>query len=124
MRAVAAEFRRLRKACGWSCDGIKATFTSQAAFRFEVAVAVIFTPVAFLLGRTPVERLLLVAALIAVLVVELINTAVEAVVDRVGLDYHDLSKLAKDAGSAAVLLTTLYGFSVWGYILYDRLSSA
>lgn len=124
MRVIANEIRRLRKACGWSCDGIKATFLSQAAFRFEVAVAVIFTPIAFVLGRSPVERLLLVAALISVLVVELINTAVEAVVDRVGLEYHELSKLAKDAGSAAVLLTTLYGFSVWGYVLYDRLTSS
>jgi diacylglycerol kinase (ATP) len=107
-------------AFGYSLKGLKAAITHEEAFRLELLAVVIMLPLSFWLGRSAVEHALLVGSLLLVLIVELINSAVEAVVDRVGVEHHELSGRAKDIGSAAVMMTLLNVTSVWGFILYDR----
>lgn len=107
-------------AFGYSLKGLKAAVTHEEAFRLELLAVVIMLPLSFWLGRSAVEHALLVGSLLLVLIVELINSAVEAVVDRVGVEHHELSGRAKDIGSAAVMMTLLNVTSVWGFILYDR----
>jgi diacylglycerol kinase (ATP) len=104
---------RLYRALGWSISGLKATFHHEAAFRQELLLCLILTPLAFYLGRTGVEKALLLGSLLLVLVVELLNSAVESAVDRVSLEDHDLAGRAKDMGSAAVFLSLLNMAVVW-----------
>lgn len=108
---------RLIAAAGYSFAGLRAAFASEEAFRMEVVVLVLFSPVAFFLGETGVERALLIGVLILLMIIELLNTAVEAVVDRIGSDYHELSRQAKDIGSAAVFLGMVLVALVWGLVL-------
>lgn len=114
--------RRLAYAWRYSWRGIGHALRHESAFRQEMAVAVVLVPGAFWLGRDWVEVALLVGSVVLVLVTELLNSAVEAVVDRVGLDYHELSGRAKDLGSAAVLLTLLLAGGVWLAALWQCLS--
>jgi diacylglycerol kinase (ATP) len=107
-------------AFGYSLKGLKAAITHEEAFRLELLAVVIMLPLSFWLGRSAVEHALLVGSLLLVLIVELINSAVEAVVDRVGVEHHELSGRAKDIGSAAVMMTLLNVTSVWGFIIVDR----
>lgn len=109
---------RLIAAAGYSFAGLRAAFASEEAFRMEVVVLILFTPLAFLLGETGVERALLIGVLLLLMIIELLNTAVEAVVNRIGSDYHELSKQAKDIGSAAVFLGMALVALVWGLILF------
>lgn len=111
---------RLVRAFGWSMAGLRAAFTGEAAFRQEVAVFVVAAPVAVWLGQNGVERALLVGSLLLVLAVELLNSAVEAVVDRVGDEFHHLSGRAKDIGSAAVFVCLVNVLAVWGFIILDH----
>ena len=104
---------RLYRAFGWSISGLKATFHHEAAFRQELLLCLILTPLAFYFGRTGVEKALLLGSLLLVLIVELLNSAVESAVDRVGLEDHDLAGRAKDMGSAAVFLSLLNMAVVW-----------
>src|ERR1041384_5574019 len=97
--------RRLVLAFLNSWKGFKGAFKFEEAFRQEVAVAVILIPLGVYLGKTGIERALLVGAVLIVLIVELLNTGIETVVDRIGLERHELSGLAKDVGSSAVLLS-------------------
>ena len=97
----------------YSWSGLKAAYLGESAFRQEVWLCVVATPLAFWLGRGWVQISLLLGSLVAVLVVELLNSAVEAVVDRVSFELHDLSKRAKDIASAAVLLSLLFAAGVW-----------
>ena len=113
--------RRLILATGYSLEGFKAAFKNEAAFRQEMALTAVMIPAGLWLGTTSVERALLIASCLMVLIVELLNSAVEAVVDRVGLEHHPLSKQAKDMGSAAVLLSLVLTFIVWGLIAWERL---
>lgn len=108
---------RLIAAARYSLDGLRSAFGSEEAFRLEVLVFVIFTPVALWLGDTAVEKVLLIASLLLLMIVELLNTAVEAVVNRVGSEYHDLSRKAKDIGSAAVLLAMIVVAFVWAMLI-------
>jgi diacylglycerol kinase (ATP) len=94
---------RFWRAFGASYRGFCGAFRGEAAFRQELAVALVIVPLGMWLGETGVEKALLVGPMLLVLIVELINSAIEAVVDRVGLERHELSGLAKDLGSAAVL---------------------
>jgi diacylglycerol kinase (ATP) len=94
---------RFWRAFGASYRGYRGAFLGEAAFRQELAVALVIVPLGLWLGETGVEKALLVGPMLLVLIVELINSAIEAVVDRVGLERHELSGLAKDLGSAAVL---------------------
>jgi len=109
---------RIFKAFFYSMNGIKAAFANEAAFRQEVFLTVVLLPVALWLGETGVEKALLVTTLLLVLIVELLNTGIEAVVDRVGTEHHQLSGMAKDIASASVFLSLLNVVVVWGLVLF------
>lgn len=102
-----------------STDGLKNTFKNEEAFRQELILTIILTPLAIYIGENHIERIFLITSLILLLLVELINTAIEVVVDRVSHEKNDLSKLAKDIGSAAVLIAFLNCFIVWFFILFS-----
>ena len=102
-----------------STDGLKDTFKNEEAFRQEIILTIILTPLAIYIGENHIERIFLITSLILLLLVELINTAIEVVVDRVSHEKNDLSKLAKDIGSAAVLIAFLNCFIVWFFILFS-----
>jgi len=108
---------RLIAAARYSFAGLRSAFASEEAFRLEVIGLIIFAPLALYLGQTPVERVLLIGSIMLLLIVELLNTAVEAVVDRIGSEYHELSRQAKDIGSAAVFIGMALVALVWGLIL-------
>ena len=110
-------FARLRAATVYSVEGLRACFASEEAFRLEIMLAVVLTPLAFWLGDSPAERGLLLVAIELVLLVELLNSAIEAVVDRIGLEYHALSKKAKDIGSAAVFISLVAFVVLWVAVL-------
>ena len=112
--------KRIINAFFFSLAGFKATWSHEEAFKQEVILFIVTTPLAIWLGETPVEKLLLIGSVVLVLVVELLNSAVEAVVDRVGFDYHELSGRAKDIGSAAVMLSLLWAVVTWTLILFFR----
>ncbi len=109
--------RRLVPATRNSLAGLRSAFRHEAAFRQELIATAILTPVAFLLGDDGVERALMIGVLLLVLVVELLNSAIEAAVDRIGPEQHELSGRAKDFGSAAVFLSLLAVPVVWGLVL-------
>ena len=111
---------RVVRAAGYSLAGLKAALRGEAAFRQELALFVVLAPLGAWWGRNGVERALLVGSLLLVLVIELANSAIEAVVNRIGREHHELSGLAKDMGSAAVLLAMLLVVVVWGFVLADR----
>lgn len=108
---------RLQAALRYSVSGFRQAWREEAAFRQEVAVCVLLLPLALWLPVSAVERIVLVGSLALVLIVELLNSAIEAVVDRVSFDRHALSKRAKDLGSAAVMLTLLMAGASWLTIL-------
>lgn len=110
--------RRLLLAFVNSWNGFRGAFRSEAAVRQEVALAVVLLPLAVWLGNSGVERALLLSSVLLVLVVELLNTCIETVVDRIGLERHELSGLAKDVGSSAVLLSFVILLVVWGCLLF------
>ncbi len=110
--------RRLFNAFGYSVDGFKAAYKHEDAFRQEVLFAIILTPLAFYLGDNAIEIALMVASVLLVLIVELLNSAIEAVVDRVSIERHELAKRAKDIGSAAVFIALLVVVVVWCLILF------
>ena len=113
---------RVFHAAIYSGQGLKATFKHEAAFRQELALAVILIPLAVWLTNSPVELSLLIGSVLLVLIIELLNSAIEAIVDRFGGEQHELSGRAKDIGSAAVLLSSLNAALVWGLFLYKYLS--
>ena len=102
-----------------STDGLKDTFKNEEAFKQELILTIILTPLAIYIGENHIERIFLITSLILLLLVELINTAIEVVVDRVSHEKNDLSKLAKDIGSAAVLIAFINCFIVWFFILFS-----
>lgn len=108
------------EAFGYSMRGLKAAFTYEEAFRLELLALIVMLPAAVLLGQTGVERALLIGSLLLVLVVELINSAIEAVVDRVGVEHHALSGRAKDIGSAAVFLALVNVAAIWALLIAER----
>ena len=109
---------RVLKAFGYSIDGLAGAWRTEGAFRQEVLFAVVLIPVSCFLPVTMLEHGLLVASVLLVLVVELLNSAMEAAIDRISMDRHPLSKKAKDTGSAAVLLAIVTAMVTWGAILY------
>ncbi|MBK1614769.1 diacylglycerol kinase [Rubrivivax gelatinosus] len=113
---------RIRRAAGYSAAGLAAAFRGESAFRQEVFAATLMLPAAFWIGRGWVEISLLAGSVLLVLVVELLNSAIEAVVDRVGFELHELSKRAKDLGSAAVMLSLLLAGGIWIGALWQRLA--
>jgi len=110
-------FLRLFRALGASWLGLVGAFREEAAFRQELAISVVVIPLGLWLGHTGIERALLVAPMLLVLVVELVNSAIEATVDRIGLERHTLAGLAKDIGSAAVFMSFVLLVVVWLLVL-------
>lgn len=115
-------FRRIVSATFNSFAGLKAAWVGEAAFRQECALLLVMLPGAFWVGRDAVEWSLLIGSCLLVLVTELLNTAVEATVDRVGTDHHRLSGRAKDVGSAAVFVSLLLMGVVWALIAWQNFS--
>lgn len=111
---------RLGAASRNTWDGLRWAWRSEEAFRQEVVIMAVATVVALLLPISGFQRLALIAVLVLVLIVELFNSAIEAVVDRISLERHPLSKAAKDLGSAAVFLSLLLAFATWAVVLYNR----
>jgi diacylglycerol kinase (ATP) len=111
---------RLVRAFGYSLQGFAHTWREEAAFRQEVCLAAVVIPVGLLLGRSGIERVLLIYPMLQILVVEILNSAVEAVVDRGGTERHPLAGMAKDMGSAAVMLSFALLGTVWLLILSDH----
>ncbi len=100
--------------------GLKAAWKNEQAFRWEATIVLLMMPVGLWFGRTAVERALLIASSMLILITELLNSAVEAVVDRIGPERHELSKRAKDLGSAAAFICMITAAVVWGLIAYER----
>jgi diacylglycerol kinase (ATP) len=113
-------FTRLLRAFGYSFQGFRHAWREEAAFRQEVALSLLVIPAGLYLGRSGVERALLVSPMLLILVVEILNSAVEAVVDRSGTERHPLAGMAKDMGSAAVMLSFILLGTVWLLVLSDR----
>ena len=115
--------RRIINAAFFSFAGFRAAWRDEAAFRQELLLCVVLIPAGFWLGRTAVERSLLIGSCLIVLIVELLNTGIENVVDRFGSEQHRLSGQAKDLGSAAVFTSLVLTLVVWGLIAWERFGS-
>ncbi len=112
---------RLIKATGFSAKGLKAAFKYESAIRQELAMILILIPIALYFDFTAVEKSMLIFSALFVFIVELLNSAIEATVDRIGSEFHELSGRAKDIGSAAVLMALIASSSVWILILGSKL---
>lgn len=111
---------RLWRATGYSIEGFKAAWRNEAAFRQECCTVAVLLPAAFFLGSDALERALLIVSLLLILIVELINSALESAIDRIGPERHELSGRAKNLGSAAVMLSLIAAAVVWGLIAFGR----
>ena len=112
--------RRILRATVYSAQGLAYAWRNEAAFRQEVALTVVLAPTAFWLGHTPVETAMLIGVCIVMLIVELLNTAVEVTIDRHGGEQHELSGAAKDLGSAAVFISIVLVTLVWAAVACER----
>ena len=112
--------RRILKAAVWSMQGLVAAWLHESSFRLEVYLFVVLAPLGWWLGETPVERVLLIGAMLLVLSMELLNSAVEAVIERYGPEFHELAGRAKDMGSAAVFVLMMNVLLTWGAIVLPR----
>lgn len=115
--------RRLADATGYSMAGLAVAWRGEEAFRQEATLAVVLVPLALWLGQSSLERLLLVGSWLLVMIVEILNTAIEATVDRISHERHTLSGQAKDLGSAAVFLSLLLAGLVWGTVAWERFAA-
>ncbi len=112
-----AGLQRIWNTFCWSLDGLRAAYRHEVAFRQEVWLALVLIPLALWLPASHAGKALMIASVLLVLMIELINSAIEAIVDRVSLERHDLSKRAKDIGSAAVLVSLVNAGAVWLLVL-------
>jgi diacylglycerol kinase (ATP) len=110
--------KRILSAASYSAKGLRSCWRNEAAFRQELVACLVLVPLALWLGKTGPEKALLVGVLLLVLIVEVLNSSIEAVVDRIGHEHHELSGLAKDQGSAAVMLSLLNVAVVWSLVLF------
>ncbi len=113
-------FMRVIRATRYSAQGFALAWRHESAFRQELTLALIMAPIALWLGRSPLEKALLISVCLLVLVVELLNSAIEAAIDRHGDEVHELSGRAKDMGSAAVFVALTIAGLIWGTVIYDR----
>ena len=111
--------RRLLNALNYSYSGLKEAYRNEDAFRQEVFLGIFLIPLSFFLEHSMPGRALMIACVLLVIIVELLNSAIEATVDRISLDDHNLAKRAKDIGSAAVLLSLINLFVVWLLVLLN-----
>lgn len=112
---------RIFKAAVWSMQGLVAAWLHESSFRLEVYLFVVLAPLGWWLGANPVERILLIGSMLLVLSIELLNSAIEAVIERYGPEFHELAGRAKDMGSAAVFVMMLNVLLTWGALLVPRL---
>ncbi len=118
------EIKRLIKAAGYSAKGIKAAWDNEAAFRLEVKIFAVLFPASFFMAQNVVQWILLISPLLLVLMLEVINSAIESVVDRIGPEHHELSGRAKDMSSAAVAFCAVLIILTWGAIAWENFSPA
>ena len=111
---------RIWHATGYSLQGLRAGW-GEKAFRQEAIAAMVLLPLSLWLGQSWVEVALLAGSVVIVMIVELLNTGIETAIDRIGPEWHDLSKRAKDMGSAAVLLALLLCLAIWGVAIFQRI---
>ena len=109
--------RRIWNAFGYSMHGLRAAYKHEDAFRQEIRLSIILIPLALWLPATQIGKLMMIASILLVLIVELLNSAIEAAVDRISLENHNLAKRAKDIGSAAVFVSMMNVLLVWGLVL-------
>ena len=109
---------RLINALSYSRDGLTAAWQNEAAFREEVLLALVAVPLAVFLGNTGIERALMIGSILLILIVEILNSAIEAIVDKASPEKHELAKRSKDMGSAAVLLSLINAAAVWACVLW------
>ncbi|HHQ6569334.1 TPA: diacylglycerol kinase [Serratia fonticola] len=121
MANQATGLTRVIKAAGYSYKGLTAAWQNEAAFRQELVATVVAIIVAVWLDVGAIARILLIGSVLLVMIVEILNSAIEAVVDRVGTEYHELSGRAKDMGSAAVSLAIILALFVWASVLWQHL---
>ena len=112
--------RRVVRAAGYSMQGLAHAWRHEAAFRQEIALTLLLAPLGLWLGTSATERTMLIGTCLVVLIVELLNSAIEAAIDRHGDELHELSGRAKDLGSAAVLVSLVLVAAVWASVAYDR----
>lgn len=122
MKSSETGWRHLVNSTRYSFMGLKAATLHEAAFRQELVLCVVLLPFAFWIGQTPVEWILLISSSFLVLIVELLNSAVETAIDRIGPEHHVLSGRAKDIGSAAVMLSLIMAGVTWGLLLWQRVA--
>ncbi|PRY67351.1 diacylglycerol kinase [Halomonas ventosae] len=113
-------WQHLVHSTSYSLKGLRAAFRNEAAFRQELGVCGVLLPLAWWIGQGPVEWVLLVGSCLLVLIVELLNSAIENVVDRIGTELHELSGRAKDIGSAAVMLSLITAGLTWGLLAWAK----
>ena len=113
-------FTRIIKAAGYSWKGVRAAWINEAAFRQEAVAVILAIAIACWLDVDAITRVLLIGSVALVIIVEILNSAIEAVVDRIGTDFHELSGRAKDMGSAAVLMSILLALATWGMLLWSH----
>ena len=111
---------RIVKAAGYSWQGIKSAYQNEAAFRQETALAIVLVPLAIGLSKSGLQLGLMISSVVLLMMVEILNSAIEAAIDRHGNEQHVLSGRAKDMGSAAVLFALIYLLLIWGGILWDN----
>jgi len=119
MKNTDTGIKRLVSAFNYSLNGLRTAYASEAAFRQEVWLALVLTPAAWFVGDTSLERGVLIASVLVLLIVELLNTAIEKTVDRIGSEFHELSGAAKDIGSAAVLLALMMVLLIWIAVIFN-----
>ena len=122
MKSRETGWRHLVNSTRYSFKGLKAAFQHEAAFRQEPVLCLLLLPLAWWIGETPIEWLLLVGSCFLVLIVELLNSAVETAIDRIGPEHHVLSGRAKDIGSAAVMLSLIMAGMTWGLLLWQKVA--
>ncbi|SHF35646.1 diacylglycerol kinase [Modicisalibacter ilicicola DSM 19980] len=123
MKSSETGWRHLVHSTRYSFKGLKAAFLHEAAFRQELVVCLLLLPFAWWVGETSVEWALLIGSCFLVLIVELLNSAVETAIDRIGPEHHVLSGRAKDIGSAAVMLSLIMAGTIWGLLLWQKLAA-
>ena len=112
--------KRFYLATIYSIQGMKAAYAQEPAFRYEVWGSAVLIPLAFFVAQSPMQLAVLISTCLLVLAFELVNTAIEAVVDRAGTEFHELAGLAKDLGSAVVMVSLAIGGLIWGAILWEN----
>ena len=111
--------KRLLNALKYSMQGIRAAVRTEEAFRHELLLSVVLIPLAFFVGHTSTEKVLLIASILFVFIVELLNTAIERAIDRISYERHELSKESKDMASAAVMFSVILMVLTWAIIIFD-----